>query len=100
MQILLNKVRAAIKEKAPDATEHIAYQMPAYKTYGKPIVYFGSFKNHNGFYSTPTGHAEFSVELANYKQGKGTVQFPLDSPIPLELIGRIVAFRVKENAKK
>jgi len=98
-QVLLNQVRSVIRENAPDADESIAYQMPAYKTHGKPLVYFAGFRNHIGFYATPTGHAEFSKELSEYKQGKGSVQFPIDKPMPLELIGRIVRFRVNENLK-
>lgn len=98
-QSLLKQIRRVIRENAPCATESIAYKMPAYKTDGKPLVYFAGFKNHIGFYATPTGHATFLKELARYKQGKGSVQFPLDKPLPLELIGRIVRFRVKENLK-
>ena len=99
VQSLLNQVRSVIRENAPDAEESIAYRMPAYKIRGKPLVYFAGFSNHIGFYATPTGHAEFSKELSKYKQGKGSVQFPLDKPLPLELIGRIVRFRVQENLK-
>lgn len=97
VQILLNKIRAIIKEKAPGAVESIAYQMPAYKLNNKPLVYFAGFKNHIGFYATPTGHSEFAEELSKYKQGKGSVQFPIDRPIPFDVIGRIIEFRVKEN---
>ncbi|MBP6978665.1 MAG: DUF1801 domain-containing protein [Bacteroidales bacterium] len=97
IQMLLNKVRKIIIEKAPEAVESMAYGMPAYKTNGKPLVYFAGFKSHIGFYATPTGHTEFANELSNYKQGKGSVQFPLNKPIPFDLIGRIVEFRVKEN---
>jgi uncharacterized protein YdhG (YjbR/CyaY superfamily) len=97
---LLEQVRATIKENAPDAIESFAYQMPAYKTNGKPLVYYAAFKNHIGFYATPTGHSEFAKELSKYKQGKGSVQFPFDKPIPFDLIGRIVKFRVKENLSK
>jgi uncharacterized protein YdhG (YjbR/CyaY superfamily) len=68
-------------------------------TNGKPLVYFAGFKKHIGFYATPTGHTEFANELSTYKQGKGSVQFPLDKPIPYELIKRIVAFRVENAAK-
>jgi len=100
IQILLNQIRATIKENAPDAIESIAYGMPAFKTHGKPLVYFAGFKNHIGFYATPTGHAEFAKELSLYKQGKGSVQFPLDKTLPLKLIGQIVRFRVKETIKK
>jgi len=99
VQILLKQIRSIIKENAPEATESFAYQMPAYKTNGKPLVYFAGFKNHIGFYATPTGHAEFAKALSIYKQGKGSVQFPLDKPLPITLIGQIVRFRVKENLK-
>jgi uncharacterized protein YdhG (YjbR/CyaY superfamily) len=100
IQPLLNQVRSTIKQAAPDAEESIGYGMPAYKTHGKPLVYFAAFKNHIGFYATPTGHAEFAKELSKYKQGKGSVQFPIDQPMPLELIAQIVEFRVIENQEK
>jgi uncharacterized protein YdhG (YjbR/CyaY superfamily) len=99
-QFILQKIRNIIVENVPEAEESISYGMPAYKTKGKPLVYFAGYKNHIGFYATPTGHLEFSDELSKYKQGKGSVQFPLDKPIPYELIERIVAFRVKENEQK
>jgi uncharacterized protein YdhG (YjbR/CyaY superfamily) len=98
VQVLLKQIRAIIMENAPESEESFAYQMPAYKTNGKPLVYFAGFKNHIGFYATPTGHAKFAKELSKYKQGKGSVQFPLDKPIPFELITRIVKFRVEENS--
>jgi uncharacterized protein YdhG (YjbR/CyaY superfamily) len=98
VQIRLKQVRAAIMENAPEAEEGIAYKMPAYKSYGKPLIYFACFKSHIGIYATPTGHAQFAKELSKYKQGKGSVQFPLDEPLPLDLITRIVKFRVKENS--
>ena len=97
VQDILQKIRAIIKEKAPEAIEGISYQMPAYKTHGKVLVYFAGFKHHIGFYATPSGHSEFARELSKYKQGKGSVQFPLDQPIPYELIGQMVEFRVWEN---
>jgi uncharacterized protein YdhG (YjbR/CyaY superfamily) len=100
VQQLLKKVRAIILEKAPKASECIKYGMPAYKTFGKPLVYFAGFKNHIGFYATPTGHSWFTAELSPYKQGKGSVQFPLNKPVPFDLIGRIVEFRVAENEVK
>lgn len=100
IQLILNQVRSTIKQAAPDAEESIGYGMPAYKAYGKPLVYFAAFKNHIGFYATPTGHAEFAKELSMYKQGKGSVQFPIDQPMPLKLIAQIVEFRVIENQKK
>jgi len=100
VQDLLNQVRSTIKQAAPYAEESISYGMPAYKTYGKPLVYFAGFKNHIGFYAMPTGHAEFAKELSKYKQGKGSVQFPIDQPMPLDLIFQIVEFRVVENMEK
>ena len=100
LQALLEKVRTTITENAPAAVEGIAYGMPAYKMNGKPLVYFAAFKNHMGFYATPSGHAEFRDELSAYKQGKGSVQFPLDKPMPYDLIKRIVEFRVKESSAK
>ena len=99
VQQQLQKVRAIIKSIAPKAIEQIAYGMPGYKTNGKPLVYFAGYKNHIGFYATPSGHKAFQNELSKYKQGKGSVQFPLDQPIPFELIEQIVKFRVEENAK-
>lgn len=97
---IMEKIRAIIKEKAPDASENISYGMPGYKTQGKPLVYFAGYKNHVGFYATPSGHLEFAEELSKYKQGKGSVQFQLNEPVPYDLIARIVEFRVKENIKK
>ena len=100
VRLILDQVRSTIKQAAPDAEESIGYGMPAFKTHGKPLVYFAAFKNHIGFYATPTGHAEFAQELSKYKQGKGSVQFPIDQPMPLELINQIVEFRVIENKEK
>ena len=74
--------------------------MPGYKSNKRPLVYFTGYKNHIGFYATPSGHAEFEKELSIYLQGKGSVQFPLSKPIPFDLIERIVKFRLKENLKK
>ena len=74
--------------------------MPAYKTNKKPLVYFAGYPNHIGFYATPSGHEKFAKELAEFKQGKGSVQFPLDKPIPYDLIKKIVEFRVLENSSK
>lgn len=97
-QLLLNKIRTIIRESAPEAVESISYQMPAYKLNGKPLVYFAGYEKHIGFYATPTGHEQFAKALSKYKQGKGSVQFPLNEPIPYSLIARIVKFRVKENS--
>jgi len=100
VQVILRNIRKLIKDNAPEAEELFAYGMPAYKTCKKPLVYFAAFKNHIGFYATPSGHSEFQDELSKYKQGKGSVQFPLDKPIPYQLIERIVKFRVIENKEK
>lgn len=99
-QILLQEVRETIKNAAPNANESISYGMPAYKLNGKVLVYFAGYKNHIGFYATPTGHTEFTEELAKYKQGKGSVQFPINEPMPLDLITKIVKFRVSEVLQK
>lgn len=99
VQTLLEQMRNTIKKVAPEAEEVISYNMPAFKYHGM-LVYFAAYKNHIGFYATPTGHSEFENELSIYKQGKGSVQFPLSQPLPLDLISRIVQFRVKENLKK
>lgn len=100
VQNILVKIREIVKKVAPEATEGINYGMPAYKTFGKQLVFFAAYEHHIGFYATPTGHEEFSAELSNYKQGKGSVQFPINQPIPYELIERITIFRVSENEKK
>jgi uncharacterized protein YdhG (YjbR/CyaY superfamily) len=92
-------MRKTIKAAAPKAEELISYQMPAYK-YKGVLVYFAAFEKHIGFYATPTGHAAFKNELSKYKTGKGSVQFPLTEPLPLDLVKRIVQFRVKENEAK
>ena len=99
VQILLEQMRQTIKKAAPEAEEVISYNMPAFKYHGM-LVYFAAYKNHIGFYATPTGHSEFKDELSVYKQGKGSVQFPLNQPLPLELIAKIVRFRVNENLRK
>lgn len=99
VQELLQQVRATIKENAPLAEERIGYGMPGYYLNG-PLVYFAGYKNHIGFYATPNGHEAFAEELSKYKQGKGSVQFPLGEPLPLDLIKRIVAFRVETQLAK
>lgn len=100
VQEILQTIRKLINDNAPGANEHFAYGMPAYKLYKKPLVYFAAFKNHIGFYATPSGHTEFQEELSKYRHGKGSVQFPLDKPIPYNLIERIVKFRVTENYER
>ncbi|MFN3138539.1 MAG: iron chaperone [Allomuricauda sp.] len=100
VQKQLQRIRTIIKKAAPDAVEQIVYGMPGYKTNGKPLVYFAGYKNHIGFYATPSGHEAFQKELSKYKQGKGSAQFPLNQTIPFDLIEQIVRFRVQENAEK
>ena len=99
IQKILESVRQAIKNAAPEAEETINYQIPTFKLNGN-LVHFAAFKNHIGFYPTPSGQKAFQKELAVYKSGKGSVQFPLDKPIPLSLIKKIVQYRVKENSAK
>lgn len=96
---ILSELRKAIKEAAPQAEETINYQMPTFTLNGN-LVHFAAFKNHIGFYPTPTGIEAFKKELAPYKGAKGSVQFPIDQPLPLPLIRKIVAYRVKENLEK
>ena len=96
----LQQLRQLILQEAPQATEGFSYGMPAYKLYGKPLVYFAGYKKHIGLYTTPSGHAAFARELSGYKQGKGSVQFPVDEPLPLELIRSMVKFRVAEEEAK
>jgi uncharacterized protein YdhG (YjbR/CyaY superfamily) len=99
IQVRLQQLRQTIIKAAPKAEEVISYQMPAYKFNGM-LVYFAGYKNHIGFYATPTGHAAFKKELSVYKEGKGSVQFPHDKPLPLGLVSKIVKFRVKQNMEK
>lgn len=95
----LEMLRNVIKETAPTAVERISYQMPAFYYLGN-LVYFAAFKNHIGFYPAPSGIDAFKKELAEYKNAKGSVQFPLDKPLPYDLIRKIVKFRIAENIKK
>jgi uncharacterized protein YdhG (YjbR/CyaY superfamily) len=99
VQQTLQKLRQTIREAAPDAEEKISYQMPAFFLNGV-LVYFAAYKNHIGFYPTASGIANFREEISAYKNSKGAVQFPIDKPLPIELITRIVKFRVKENLEK
>lgn len=96
LRAILEQVRQTIRQAAPGATEGIAYGMPAYKLGGKPLVYFAAFKNHLGFYATPNGHTAFAKQLRPYKQGKGSVQFPWNQPIPYALISGMVRFRAAQ----
>ena len=96
----LEKMKKTIQEAAPEATEAIRYQMPTFRLNGKNLVHFAAFKNHIGFYPIPSGIEAFKKELSPYKQGKGSVQFPLDKPVPYELVKKIVKFRVVEIMKE
>ena len=99
IQTLLQQIRVTIREAAPEAEEAIKYAMPTFILNGN-LVHFAAFKHHIGFYPVPSGIEEFKKELSVYKGAKGSVQFPLDQPMPLELITKIVKFRVSENMKK
>lgn len=96
VQEILRRVRAVIREAAPDATEAIKYEIPTFVLHGN-LVHFAAFTNHLGFYPTPAGIEAFQEELAPYAGGKGTIRFPLDQPIPYDLIRRVVEQRVKES---
>jgi uncharacterized protein YdhG (YjbR/CyaY superfamily) len=100
VQAILQEIRQVIHTAAPDAVEAISYAIPTFKLRGKNLVHFGAFKHHIGFYPTPSGAEAFSADLAAYKQGKGSVQFPLDQPMPCALIRRIVLFRMNEVEKR
>ncbi len=91
----LVKMRALIMAEAPDAEESLSYGLVGYKLHGKPLVYFGGFANHIGFYATPNGHEAFAEEFSKYKQGKGSVQFPLSQELPVDLIRRVVTYRLE-----
>jgi uncharacterized protein YdhG (YjbR/CyaY superfamily) len=97
VQSILETMRRTIKKAAPTAEETIRYQMPTFKLNGKNLVHFAAFKHHIGFYPIPSGIAAFQKELTIYKQGKGSVQFPLDKPMPYDLVKRIALFRVNET---
>ena len=99
IQKKLEEIRTTIRAAAPEAIEKISYQMPAFYLKGN-LVYFAAFKNHISFFPTSSGIQAFKQELAVYSGAKGTVRFPLDQPLPLELISRIVKYRVAENLQK
>jgi uncharacterized protein YdhG (YjbR/CyaY superfamily) len=97
VQAILEKIRMTIRKAAPDAEETISYQIPTFTLKGQYLVYFAGYKKHIGIYPAPIGNAEFKEEMSIYGSGKGTVKFPLDKPIPFDLIRKIVKFRIKEN---
>ena len=96
----LNKIRATIRRVIPKAEETISYGIPTFKINGRYVIYFAGYKNHVSVYPAPRGNPEFKKELADYKGGKGTVQFPLDKPLPLELVTRITKFRLQANLRE
>jgi uncharacterized protein YdhG (YjbR/CyaY superfamily) len=98
-QKIMVQLRETIKKAAPEADEVISYGMPSFKQNGR-LLYFAAFKNHIGFYPMMTGVEAFKTKLSSYKWGKGSIQFPLQKPLPLGLITKIVKFRVKENVEK
>lgn len=99
IQAILQQIRMTVRAAAPEAQETISYQMPTFTLHGN-LVHFAAFTNHIGFYPTPSGMEEFEQALAPYKGGKGSARFPLDQPIPYDLIDAIVRFRVAENQAK
>lgn len=99
IQAILQQIRMTVRAAAPEAQETISYQMPTFTLHGN-LVHFAAFTNHIGFYPTPSGMEEFEQALSPYKGGKGSARFPLDQPIPYDLIDAIVRFRVAENQAK
>ena len=99
VQEILKKIRSTIRKAVPNARETISYQMPAFTLNGY-LVYFAAFKKHIGLYPAPKGNEKFRKELSQYRSGKGSIRFPLDQPIPLALIRKIVKFRAKENLER
>jgi len=100
VQKILEELRGTIKAAAPNAEEKISYQMPTFTLNGKYLVYFAGWKTHIAFYGAPRGNAEFKEDLSIYETGQGTLKFPLDKPMPLDLITKIVKFRAAENLKR
>lgn len=95
IQEILAEIRRTIQQTVPDASETIKYAMPTFTLRGRNLVYFAAFKNHIGFYPAPTGNEAFVQDLERYKQGRGSVQFPLNQPMPLALIAKITGFYVQ-----
>ena len=99
VQLILGELRKTIRQAVPEAKEVISYQMPAFKLHGV-LVYFAAYERHIGFYPTASGIATFQKEISGYKNSKGAVQFPIDKPLPFDLIAKIVKFRAKEDADR
>lgn len=100
IQKILNQIRQTIQKLVPKAEITISYGIPTFKLFGKNLVHFAAWKNHIGFYATPSGNKAFKKELTKFQGSKGSVHFPLDRPMPLGLVKKIVQFRVKEVLKK
>ena len=100
LQLQLQELRQMVRILAPEVTESMAYGMPAYKLYGRPLLYFAAYTHHIGLYALPSAHSHFAAALAAYKQGKGSVQFPLEKPMPWALIEEMIRFRIEENKLK
>lgn len=98
-RLRLEKLRKLIHDTSPDSVEGISYGIVGYKRNGKPLVYFGGFEKHIGFYATPNGHQAFADDFAKYKQGKGSVQLPHNQPLPVELIKRVVEYRNQQTER-
>ena len=98
-QKILEEIRSTVKAAAPEAEEKISYQMPTFFLNGN-LIHFAAFKNHIGIYPTPSGTQAFKDEISRYQGAKGSIRLPIDEPMPLELIGKIVKFRVAENLTK
>lgn len=100
VQLLLQQIREIIAKEVPEAEEAISYGIPAFNRNKRYLIYFAGFKNHLSLYPAPVGNPEFENDFTPYKTGKGTVQFPLDKPVPVDLVKKVVRFRVKENDKR
>jgi len=98
-QSILQQVRQTIQKSAPEATEKISYAMPTFYFHGN-LVHFAAYPHHIGFYALPSGNETFQKEISKYHTGKGSIQFPINEPMPLELIAKIVEFRIQENLLK
>ena len=100
VQEILQKIRATIRKAAPEAEETISYKIPTFNLNGHYLIYFAAYKKHIGMYPVPIGDTDFLEEIAPFQAGKGTLQFPLDQPIPYKLITKIVRLRIKENVAR
>ncbi len=99
-QKILQEIRAAIKAFVPDAEEHISYKMPAFKVNGRYFIHFSAWKNHIGMYPIPAGNEAFQKQIEPYRSAKSSLNFPLDKPMPIQLIGKVVKFRIAENLQR